>query len=146
VITVEIHNQQIALAVDEARLRTAVLAVMAEGQVTSGLINIAVVDDPAIREFNRRHLNHDYATDVISFVLEQDESHLEGELIVSADHARTMSGRYGWTAADELLLYVIHGSLHLIGHDDQTPSVLAEMRARERYHLGQFGLQPRYDD
>ena len=46
---------------------------------------------------------------------------------------------------DELLLYVIHGALHLVGHDDQTPDGLAAMRVAETRHLAGFGLVHRFD-
>jgi ssRNA-specific RNase YbeY (16S rRNA maturation enzyme) len=44
-----------------------------------------------------------------------------------------------------LLLYVIHGCLHLAGHDDQTAEGLAKIRAAETEHLARFGLTHRYD-
>jgi probable rRNA maturation factor len=146
VLSVEIHNQQSTLTVDENRLRAAVLAVLGDGQVAAGNVSVAVVDDATIRELNREYLNHDYATDVLSFVLEQSEGELEGEVVVSADKARTTAAQFGWRAEDELLLYVIHGALHLIGHDDQTPEARAAMRSREAHHLARFGLQPRYEE
>ena len=42
-----------------------------------------------------------------------------------------MAPRFGWSAAEELLLYVIHGTLHLVGYDDATPAQRATMRRRE---------------
>lgn len=144
-LSIEIHNQQTTLAVDETRLRAAATSVLEEGGITDGVVNVAVVDDARIRELNRQYLNHDYATDVLSFVLEQSEGALEGEIVVSADTARATAARFGWRPADELLLYVIHGALHLIGHDDQSPESLAAMRVCEADHLARFGLQPRYD-
>ena len=79
---------------------------------------------------------------VLSFVLERTDSHLEGEVIVSAETAVRAALQYSWTAADALLLYVTHGLLHLGGYDDQAPSDRALMRARERHYLAQFGLEP----
>ena len=48
-------------------------------------------------------------------------------------------------AADEILLYLIHGSLHLVGHDDLEPENKQKMREKERHYLGLFGLTPNYD-
>ena len=58
-------------------------------------VSIAVVDDPTIHELNRRFLQHDYPTDVLSFVLEQQDGRLEGEVIVSTDTAVAQAGEYG---------------------------------------------------
>ena len=48
---------------------------------------LAVVDDAAMQELNRQFLNHDWPTDVLSFALQDDGDHLEGEVIISADTA-----------------------------------------------------------
>ena len=137
----EISNQQTRLTFDEARLFQAVRQVLASEQIASANISIAVVDDPAIHEINRQFLDHDEPTDVISFVLEPPP-HLEGEVIVSADTAAKQAEQLGWGAEDELLLYLIHGTLHLTGYDDLNPAAASQMRERERFHLAQFGITP----
>jgi probable rRNA maturation factor len=106
-------------------------------------LSIAIVDDATIHELNRRYLEHDYPTDVLSFTLERDNEHLEGEVIASAETAARSAADYGWSADDELLLYVVHGTLHLVGHDDGTPDERAVMRRLERRYLASFGLQCR---
>jgi len=143
---IAITNEQTLQAVDEGRLRMAVRAILEEEGVARATISLAVVDDAAIHRLNRDFLGHDEATDVLSFVLEARDGVLDGEIIVSAQTAATTAARYGWTTADELLLYVIHGALHLVGYDDQGPEAMAEMRLRERHFLSYFGLVPRYDD
>ncbi len=97
-----------------------------------------------IHELNRRFLKHDEPTDVISFVLDQADGIVDGQIVVSADTAAASAKRFGWTAADELLLYAIHGTLHLVGYDDRTARAQQAMRRRERRYLGQFGLSPQY--
>jgi probable rRNA maturation factor len=91
---------------------------------------------------------HDYPTDVLSFILERDEAakSLDGEIIASADYAAREAIRT--TAGPQTTNYccnVIHGCLHLVGHDDQTPDGLAAMRAAESEHLARFGLTHRFD-
>ena len=105
-------------------------------------ISIAVVDDPTIHELNHKYLDHDWPTDVLSFVLQEDERHLEGEIIISADTAEAAAAEFGWPAAAEQLLYVIHGTLHLVGYRDKTPSEIQAMRAAEAKYLRKFGLEP----
>ncbi len=141
-ITIHVTNQQTKLPIDESRLKRAVRRILEEAPIDEAQISLAVVDDPTIRRLNREFLNRDHATDVLSFELERSGRSLEAEVIVSADTARATASRFGWSAADELLLYVIHGTLHLVGCDDQTPEDLARMRDRERAHLARFGLQP----
>jgi probable rRNA maturation factor len=130
--------------IDPARLELAVQRVLSHAQVRNALVDVAVLDDPAIWQVNREFLSHDYPTDVISFVHEQNEDGLEGEVLASWDTAVSHAATYGWPAADELLLYVIHGTLHLVGHDDQTAEALDTMRDAERAVLATFGLTPHY--
>ena len=104
----------------------------------SAEISIAIVDDETIHDLNRRYLKHDYATDVLSFVLDRDEGHLDGEVIASAETASRVGRQFSAPADDELLLYVVHGMLHLVGFDDQTPAAAKRMRKEEQKILDQL--------
>lgn len=139
-IEVALSNQQASLMVDEQRLRHAVEKVVADAGYDPVTISVAIVDDDTMHTLNRRHLDHDYPTDVLSFVLEQHGKQLDGEIIASADYAERESVEYGWSPQEELLLYVIHGALHLVGFDDQDQRSLAEMRRKERHYLCECGV------
>jgi probable rRNA maturation factor len=142
-LTIEISNQQDAVSFDAARLEQAARAVLSEAGISEAQLSIAIVDDATIHALNRQYLAHDYPTDVLSFVLEQEPGRLEGEVIASAETAARVAAEYAWSADDELLLYIIHGTLHLVGHDDATDQQRATMRAQERRYLAQLGAQPR---
>lgn len=144
-IVVEAVDRQ-SRPVDLPALSRALREVLQQEGVAAAEISLAVVDDPTIHELNRRYLNHDYATDVLSFVLDEQEGRLSGEVIVSADTAAASAERYGWRLDDELLLYVVHGALHLAGYDDLEPAAQAEMRRREQHYLARYGLAPRYEE
>ena len=91
-------NQQSRHPVNEAQLKEAATAVLQDSTFSSAAISLAVVDDETIHELNRRHLDHDWPTDVLSFVLEDDGDHLEGEVILSADTAATVANELGNSA------------------------------------------------
>ena len=157
-LVLDITDQQSLLAVDHDRLRAAIARVLTAERIVSAEISLALVDDAEIRRVNREFLGHDYATDVISFVLNDEASpldaersnrvagvaapHLEGELIVSTETALREAAAHGWTPADELLLYVVHGLLHLCGYDDLTDEARPVMRTREREVLAGWQLVP----
>jgi probable rRNA maturation factor len=146
VITVHIADEQTRLPADADRLRDAIRGVLAEAGIARAEISLALVDNATLHELNRRFLGHDEPTDVLAFTLERTGDRLEGEVVVSTDMAAATAPAYGWSAADELLLYVIHGALHLVGLDDRTPADLEAMRRRERDHLARFGLEPCYQE
>ena len=141
---VEVVNRQTAVAVDQDRLRLAVETVLAGESIGRAIVSVAIVGDEEIHSLNRQHLQHDYATDVLSFLLEREGDWLEGEVVVSADTAAAEARKYESNVADELLLYVVHGALHLAGYDDQSPADRQTMRRKERRYLGQLGVVPRW--
>lgn len=145
-IKVEIANEQSKHAFDADLLRQAVRIVLAGESVEQADISVAIVDDATIHGLNLKYLQHDYATDVLSFLLNSSGEPLEGEIVVSAETGAREASRYGWNKEDELLLYLIHGTLHLIGHDDASDANRAAMRAKERQYLAELGRQPRYDE
>ena len=89
------------------------------------------------------HLDHDYPTDVLSFPM-ADDPVLMGEILVSADTARREAAARGHPAYHELLLYAVHGTLHLLGYDDHDPKARARMRRAERAALAALGVPPVY--
>jgi probable rRNA maturation factor len=145
-INVQIANEQDRLPLDEERLRKALCVVLEEAGVTDARVSVAVVDDPTIARLNEQFLRHQGPTDVLSFLLEQGPGTLEGEVVASAETAARAAPEYGWPPQDELLLYVIHGALHLAGHDDATPAQRARMRRREREVLNRLDMEGRYEE
>ncbi len=139
-LRISVANEQSLVAINEARLTAAVEKVLVHSDYPSATISIAVVDDQTIHALNAEFLQHDYPTDVLSFVLEDSPGLLEGELIVSAETAIRAATEVGWAAGDELLLYVIHGALHLVGYDDREVDQRAEMLSAELSILKQLGI------
>jgi probable rRNA maturation factor len=140
-ISIKITNAQSKLPVDKNRLRKAVRMILRDEEISKAKISVAVVDDPVIAELHERFLDDPDPTDVLSFVLEKSPGYLEGEIVASAETATSSALDYKWSAADELLLYVIHGALHLVGYDDTTVKKRTEMRKKEREYLARFGLE-----
>lgn len=142
-IEITITNEQSALRIDRRRLAAGVRAALKGKGLGEARISLAVVDDARIHALNRQFLAHDWPTDVLSFVLEESDGHLEGEIVVSAERAVAESGRYGWGPDEELLLYVVHGALHLAGHGDAGPGERRAMRRREKECLARLGVEPK---
>jgi probable rRNA maturation factor len=135
-----IVDENIALPGDENGLKLAAHAAAAFRGYDSGEIVIRVTDDKVIHQLNRDHLGHDYPTDVISFAYRNDKPAVEGELAVSADTARQRAAELGWPASHELVLYVVHGVLHITGMDDHDAGDRAQMRKAEQSILLQLGI------
>lgn len=133
-LVVEIADRQSAVNVATDQMIQAVRYVLSDAGYTTGEISVAIVDDPTIHQLNRQYLQHDYPTDVLTFVFEGLDSHLEGEIVVSAETAQRNAMEYHQTLQNEILLYVIHGALHLVGYNDRSSQELRRMQdAEQRY-------------
>ncbi|MFC1577272.1 rRNA maturation RNase YbeY [Candidatus Omnitrophota bacterium] len=103
------------------------------GKADSSL-EIIFLDDKRIRVLNRKYKRVNRSTDVLSFDLEGREfgaDDFSGCIFISSDKAMTNSYRFGTGFGKELLLYIIHGILHLEGYDDGTPKEKTLMTKKE---------------
>lgn len=123
-----------------AVVQNAVAAAAQAKGFSRGRIGVMITDDETIHELNRRHLDHDYPTDVISFTYDRSGTMVEGELVVSLCTARRSASELGWDWRHELLLYVVHGTLHICGLEDSSATERAEMRAHEQAVLKRLGI------
>ena len=96
----------------------------------AGELSIVFLDDLALAQLHADFLADPTTTDVITF--EGDPAHgVAGEICVSVDTAQTYAKQNGHDFATELLLYVVHGWLHLAGYDDLQPAKKRIMRRAE---------------
>jgi probable rRNA maturation factor len=131
-----ITDSQEVLAFDVGRFAADVRA-LAEGAGFSGDLSLAVVDDVEIHRINREFLDHDWPTDVIAFPLAEDDA----EIVVSAERALAEAESRGVEPMAELLLYVVHGLLHLVGHDDHDPEDARRMHEHSLNLLRSLGYR-----
>lgn len=133
--TVTIANRYRGLKVDRAELVAIVGALddasrLYRGGCPPGELSVAFLGDAALADLHGRFLDDPSTTDVITF--EGDPAlNLAGEICVSVDTAMRFAKQHGRRWQDELLLYVIHGWLHLAGYDDLQPNLKRIMRRAE---------------
>jgi rRNA maturation RNase YbeY len=99
-----------------------------------GAVTVLFVGDRAMKDLNRRHLRHDWTTDVLSFSYGEGRT-LEGEIVVNLDQARRQAPMFGATYRQEVSRLIVHGLLHLAGHDDRTIAQRNAMHRREDRYL-----------
>jgi probable rRNA maturation factor len=130
---VEVRNRLPAkhskIRVDTDLLKTlAIHSLELAGAAAKYHLGVALVTDKQIAVLNARYHHVQGPTDILSF----DYGNSEGELVISLDHVWTQTKRFRTTPGRELTLYLIHGILHLHGHEDCTPHGRRRMRAAER--------------
>jgi probable rRNA maturation factor len=122
-------------------LKAAARTVLEGEGVRAAKVTLAFVDNPHIHRLNKQFLAHDEPTDVLTFpYTEPKAKKLEGEVVIGYEVAAEYAADRGHPVEQELLLYVVHGCLHLCGYDDTTDRAAAEMRRKEREYLQKLGL------
>jgi probable rRNA maturation factor len=135
-MSVVLSDRQEAIPIEEASFLREVTTV-AEAAGWKGELSLVLVTDAEIRELNREFLDHDWATDVIAFPLEEDEA----EVVVSAERAVAEAEDRGVEPMAELMLYVVHGILHLTGYDDHEEGEARRMHAASLKLLRSIGYR-----
>lgn len=103
-------------------------------------VSVVVVGDQRMRRLNREFHAADETTDVLAFPLEDAHGGAFGEIVVCAPEAVRQARYRGLDPAVELVLYVVHGVLHLLGEDDHRPAEARRMRRLERTAMATLGM------
>ena len=124
-------------AVDRRLLRSRAARVLQALSRTRSELSIALVDDATIADLNSRYRDESGATDVLSFSLVEGEDKdlggkLLGDVVISVETAARQARRAHRGLDAEVARLLIHGTLHLLGHDHATDDEARTMRAEER--------------
>jgi probable rRNA maturation factor len=95
----------------------------------TNFLSIVFVGTKRMRAVNKKYLDHDYATDVLAFDFGKSR---QGEIIICPRVARVHAKAHQTSTENEIILYVIHGILHLAGFDDHKPKDTLQMRRMEK--------------
>lgn len=137
--------------VDAASLVRAALTVLAQqGRDPASTMTVVIADDQTVADLNRQYRGIDSPTDVLSFPSDPlppellkmlgDEPPYLGDLIIAYPYASRQAAREGHPLADSLMLLVVHGTLHLLGYDHNTPQARARMWAAQDHALTALGI------
>ena len=147
-------NTEFEDQVDTEPLYRAGLAALAQQNAAAGELTIVVTDDATIQELNRRYRNTDEPTDVLAFPNEARGPFVEiaglprylGDIVISFSRARAQANGAGHSLQAELQLLVVHGVLHLLGHDDTKSEERATMWTAQAQILRAVGVQANLPD
>jgi len=119
-----IENRQKKIKIDLQRVRRALNKILRNLDCKDKEISLLFVDDEGIRAINRRFLNRDYSTNVISFSMSEGEfgninPHILGDIVISVETAFTDALEASIEFDDEIDFLMIHGFLHLIGYNHE---------------------------
>ena len=135
-LRIRINNRNRTKKIDRKSIKRAALHVLRFFGRRNALIDITFVTNRRIRGLNRRYMKRDVATDVLSFMLgggsfQRKRYGLVGDVYISSDMARRNAKLFKTRVREELMLYTIHGILHLLGCRDVTAHEKRKMEELE---------------
>jgi probable rRNA maturation factor len=110
-------------------------------------LSIVLLDDDEMQRLNREYLARDHPTNVIAFPMREGADRqlhpaLLGDVVISTETAQREAHERGVTEEEELALLLVHGVLHLLGHDhEDAPEEAAQMEAKEREIMIRLGFK-----
>lgn len=145
-MNIEIANLQKHYEIKNSKIKRAVKEVL--GKKSNGAkLSIAFVDNNEIKWLNKRYFNSNEVTDVIAFPLNNHKSALNGEIVVSVETAVDTAGKESIDIEGEIILYVVHGLLHLLGYRDENSNAAGIMHDKESRILKTLGYHvPKVED
>jgi rRNA maturation RNase YbeY len=114
--------------------------VIASEEKKTGEISFIFCDDDYLLEINRKYLDHDTFTDIISFDTSVGNI-LNGDIFISTQRVRENAGEYNVAFEEELQRVVIHGVLHLCGYKDKSKDEEQLMRRKEEEKMEMFHVE-----
>ena len=143
--TIVILNRQRTKKINVRFLRQIVAVLFVELDLAGAELGICLVGAPEMTRLNETFLRHAGSTDVITFDYSVPKPRtrdprpkIHGEIFVCVDEAVVQARKFGTSWPSELVRYVVHGTLHLTGHDDRRPAVRREMKREENRLLGRL--------
>lgn len=141
---IQLRSDAAAPEIDLRKLKAAAEKLLRAGGRGGSDLSIALVDDASIRRLNREHRGKDKATDVLSFGYGKNEP-LLGEIAISVETARRQAADYDAPLQNEVYRLLIHGLLHVLGHDHHKAAERARMEAEERRLAAAIAMPWPYD-
>lgn len=102
-----------------------------------GDFSFIYTSDQYLLDMNRKYLEHNYFTDVITFSYNENDI-VSGDIFISIQTVKFNAKKRGISIGDELNRVMIHGILHLLGYNDSTQGEKKEMREKEDHYLNEL--------
>lgn len=100
-----------------------------------GVLNFIFCSDNFLFDINKRYLNHNTYTDVITFDLSSQKTIINADIYISVDRVKENAKTFKSSIQKELYRVMCHGVLHLLGYNDKSPDEAILIREKEDFYL-----------
>ncbi|MEP7286158.1 MAG: rRNA maturation RNase YbeY [Chloroflexota bacterium] len=147
VYVVDIQNEQDFPGFPTERVVDAIRFVLTRHEVEPGMtLTVVVTDDEHVQQLNNEYRDVDAPTDILSFPADplpeeiDEEAPYLGDLIIAYPYTAHQSAEAGHALSDELVLLVVHGTLHLLGYDHDNAENQDAMWSEQAYTLASLDI------
>ena len=123
---------------NKKKLRLLFKEVCKQEKAVLSFVNCIFCSDEYLHKINKKHLKHNFLTDIITFDFSEKKNQIEGDLYISVDRVKDNAKKYKDTFLDETTRVVLHGLLHLIGYNDKTEKEKKRMRVLENKYVSLY--------
>jgi len=137
--SVHFYFEKVGLTLKErGKLKCFINSLIAKEKKNLNNLNYIFCNDNALLEINRKYLNHNFYTDVISFDLSSSRKEILADIYISVDRIRENAKSFKITMEEELHRVMLHGLLHLCGYNDKTEVQRKLIREKEDFYLNLY--------
>ena len=130
-------------AIHDTIINAISLALSDAGYSGSGEVSVVLADNKAVQELNKNYRGKDKPTNVLSFP--QDDESLLGDVILAYETVVQESTEQGKSFEDHVIHLVVHGAMHLLGHDHEDDDEAEDMESIEIAILAKLGIKNPYE-
>ena len=132
-----IYDMEETADLDDDWLNSICKNILIDKNQNTATISIILTNDKKLLQLKNQYFQQDVLTDVITFNLEEDGDPIDGEIYISLNRVSENAKEFKQDTGRELKRVIIHGCLHLLGYDDQTPEGKKTMTRMEDHYLSQ---------
>lgn len=137
--TIKFYNQEVSPKIKNKHdLKSFLVSIFKAEKIDVQSVSYIFCKDEFLLELNRKYLNHDTYTDIITFTLSDKAAPINAEIYISIERVHENSISLGTGFQEELNRVMIHGILHLCGFDDHTLKEKKIMRQKENFYLSGY--------
>ena len=133
-MAIHFHNEDVIASFNKTTVTEWLNSCIQDLDYKTGEISIIFCSDDYLLDINKKYLNHDYFTDVITFNYNENNT-IIGDLFISIDRVKENAKELKVDFNNELYRVIIHGVLHLCGYNDKTQDQQKEIRTKEDEYL-----------
>ena len=139
--TIKFNNNGISPGIkDKKELKTFLISIFSSENVGFQSVSYIFCRDGFLLSLNKKFLNHNTYTDIITFSLSPMERPVSAEIYISVERIQENATSLAVNYQEELLRVMIHGILHLCGFSDHTNAEKKVMREKENFYLSKYGF------